>query len=341
MIQSLKNFFRLGRSSSSILDALEEGVIIIDSHLTVCYANAHAVKLLGVSDRQGISSRSAWRHCRALLEICLQKQEIVTDSFLFEEEGVYLELIAKPRKTGAFLLLRDRSRHHRIVEMGKDFVANASHELKTPITIIRGFAETLQEMPELPREITCDILEKIVRNCQRMENLVKSLLTLADIENLPETRFCECDLGALLEGCYTTVLALHPSSLVQLHLPPYKIFVRADPDILELAILNLCDNAVKYSPPPADLQLLLEMRDHSASISIQDKGVGIPPQNIEQIFQRFYTVDKAHSRRMGGAGLGLSIVKTIVEKHHGSISVSSTLGKGSTFRILLPLTKVS
>jgi signal transduction histidine kinase len=222
------------------------------------------------------------------------------------------------------------------MEVGKDFITNASHELKTPITIIKGFAETLQDMPELPREMVVEITNKIVKSCQRMDQLVKNLLTLADLENLPAVRFQECDLIALFESCQDLLLTVHPTARIAIEKKRSPIMVHADPDILELALLNLLENGVKYSSSPAEITVTIEEAGGKVKIAIRDKGIGIPQESLEHIFTRFYTVDKARSRRLGGAGLGLSIVKTIIEKHQGEISVTSQLGSGSTFWITLP-----
>ena len=220
--------------------------------------------------------------------------------------------------------------------MGKDFVANASHELRTPITIIRGFAETLQDLPEISQEMLADITEKIVRNCQRMDTLVKNLLTLADIENIPETRFKPCNLSALIDNCIHLLLSIYPDAQIHIEKNREEIFVSADSDLLELALMNLFDNAAKYSRPPAEISISLHQEGDEVKISISDRGIGIPEADLEHIFERFYTVNKAHSRRLGGAGLGLSIVKNIIDKHDGSITAESVLGKGTTFTIILP-----
>ena len=223
-----------------------------------------------------------------------------------------------------------------MLEVGKDFIASASHELKTPITIIRGFAETLQDMKNLPQDMMDDILEKIVRNCHRMDNLVKNLLTLADIENIPLMNTQYCDLEALLQECKRVVLSIYPLASIQIQKPLGSITAEVDPGLLELAILNLLGNAVKYSQSPAQVSISMHQNPDEVQISIRDQGVGISPEDLEHIFERFYTVNKAHSRKLGGAGIGLSLVKTIVEKHEGIIQVTSAIGKGSTFTVCLP-----
>ncbi len=333
----------------AILESLGEGVIAVDAEMTVRYINFVGSKMLGIPKRHLLAKpfpiildkpmTALLEKCQHILIACQEKQSILTDSItLGENKKVYLDLIAAPKiqRNGAILVLQDKSSHYRVLEMGKDFVANASHELRTPITIIKGFAETLQDMPELPREMVVDITEKIVRNCQRMDNLVKNLLTLADIENLPESRFQECDLGLLVENCRQVVLAVYETGQIDIEKTKKSVTVFADPDILELAIINLLDNACKYSTPPAHITVKINQAEEEASVCISDQGIGIPEQDLERIFDRFYTVNKARSRCLGGAGLGLSIVKTIIEKHDGTISVSSELGVGTTFTIFLP-----
>jgi two-component system phosphate regulon sensor histidine kinase PhoR len=214
---------------------------------------------------------------------------VVTDSIsLGEEKKIWLDLIAAPKAqgNGAIIVLQDKSSHYRVLEMGKDFVANASHELRTPITIIKGFAETLQDMPELPREMLADITEKIVRNCQRMDTLVKNLLTLADLENLPNSRFQECDLVALVEACRQVVVSVYETAQITIEKSSETILVSADPDILELAFINLMNNAAKYSNPPAQITIGLIQEPDEVCITISDQGIGIPPADLEHIFEK-------------------------------------------------------
>jgi two-component system phosphate regulon sensor histidine kinase PhoR len=334
----------------AILESLGEGVIAVDMGMVIRYANFIASKMLGIPKRHLLGKHfSTIEHktssvlidkCKELLIECQNRSTVVTDSIaLGEGKKLYLDLIAAPtaEKNGAIIVMQDKSSHYKVLEMGKDFVANASHELRTPITIIRGFAETLQDLPELAPDMLADITEKIVRNCQRMENLVKNLLTLADIENLPESRFQECDLVALIENCRHVLLSVYPNANVEIIKNKEYIIASADPDILELAITNLLDNAAKYSQGTARITVELEVQKEEVQIVISDQGIGIPAIDLEHIFERFYTVNKAHSRRLGGAGLGLSIVKTIIQHHDGTITVSSELGRGTRFTITLPL----
>lgn len=337
-------FWKKDDEKEVILESLGEGVVIVDNGMKVRHINAIGGKMIGIPCKRMIGKpfplspqSPLLNKCHDLLKACQEKQHRLTDSIsIGQAKKIYFDLIANPKRRGVILILQDKSSHYKVLEMGKDFVANASHELRTPITIIKGFAETLQDLPELPRDMVVDITEKIVRNCQRMDTLVKNLLTLADLENIPASRFQPCDLISLAETCREVAGAIHPTAQIMNEKGKEALFVAADPAILELAITNILDNAVKYSNPPAKITIRLEQEMDEAVISIRDQGIGISPADLEHIFERFYTADKARSRRLGGAGLGLSIVRTIIENHHGTIGVQSELGKGTTFTIRLP-----
>ncbi|MCX6990475.1 MAG: ATP-binding protein [Chlamydiae bacterium] len=333
----------------AILESLVEGVVAVNRDMQIEYVNFVGSKMLGIPKRHLTSkvftelagkNTELFQKCRDLLLAAQKHQTVVTDSLEVDHgKKIYLDLVATPKSQdlGAIIVLQDKSSQHRVLEMGKDFVANASHELRTPITIIKGFAETLQDMEDLPHEMLVSIVEKIVRNCERMENLVKNLLTLADMENISVSPYQSCDLVTLLENCMEIVHAIYTDAVITFTKEKDHIFAAADANILELAIINLITNAAKYSLPPAKIHIIVDVEGEDAKITIKDQGIGIPAHDVDHIFERFYTVNKAHSRKLGGAGLGLSLVKTIIDKHQGTISVSSELGVGSTFTIMIPL----
>jgi two-component system phosphate regulon sensor histidine kinase PhoR len=184
-----------------------------------------------------------------------------------------------------------------------------------------------------------EIVEKIVRTCGRLDKLVRSLLTLADIENLSEERFKPVQLIPMLENCMHTLRMINPSAEVQIKTEAESISMIADVDLFELAIMNILENAVKYSPHPAQIEIFVELSHGAVRLIFKDHGMGISEKDLPHVFERFYTVDKARSRKMGGAGLGLSIVKMILEKHRGRVQVDSELGKGSVFTFTIPLSK--
>lgn len=334
----------------AILESLGEGVMAVDALMNIQYINYIGAKMLGLPRKQIQGKQLAelisrikpalLESCLRLLQTCQEKGELASDALsMTNGRKVHLNLIAAPKanRKGAIIVLQDDTDHYRILEMGKDFVANASHELRTPITIIRGFAETLQDIPEITSEMLQDIIEKILRNCQRMDNLVKNLLTLADIENRSLSNLRVCNLVDLVEQCRQSLFVIHPEAIIEVTTDREEIPLFVVPDLIELAISNLLENSIKYSKPPAKIRVEISVIEDKAKIVIVDKGMGIPAADLEHIFSRFYTVNKAHSRKLGGAGLGLSIVKTVIDKHEGSITATSQLGIGTTFTIILPL----
>ena len=344
-IQSHIDALTLERNEKeAILESLVEGVVATDLQMNVSYANNMALKMLEMDKDSLIGKNFGMTHqpkFYALLVDCQKEGKPLTDHIQIQKEGrkIYLDIIAVPTKDskGAVLVMQDQTAHYKILEMRKDFIANASHELKTPITIIRGFAETLHDNPDLSKEISAEITTKIVNNCLRMTSLIKDLLTLADIDNLPRSRLIETNLADIFEHSKTMVLDVYPKASIEIDIkmdgPPEVI---ADPDLIDLAFTNLIENAAKYSKQPAQIKVTLEEEGNYLKATITDKGIGIPQNDLEHIFERFYTVDKAHSRKLGGTGLGLSIVQSIVTKHFGKITVQSVVGQGTTFIVLLP-----
>lgn len=327
----------------AVLASLVEGVIAVDQNMLITYANAMALKFLGIT-KQNIEDQNfsifEQNRCYKMLIDCIREKRVITDKLQIKQAGetIYLDVVAAPTRdqTGAILVLQDKTSDYKMLQMRKDFIANASHELKTPITIIQGFAETLHDNPELSQEISKEITGKIVKNCLRMSVLIKDLLTLTDIERIPDARLAECDLHEMAEHCRETVQQVYPDA---------KITVQADPEgdftlighenLLEMALLNIIENAAKYSEGEAQIVVSLRRVGEKIELEVRDHGIGIPKNDLEHIFERFYTVNKMESRKKGGSGLGLSIVQTIIHKHQGTISADSVIDEGTVFTIRL------
>ncbi len=330
---------------SAILESLVEGVVAVDRAMTVIYMNKTAEVFLGLSDKQLVGKSFSLAGMPAGLELIREAQEkkqpVVRTFSPGREQRRFIDAVAVPRgdEGGGILVLQDKTSLHKVIELGRDFIANASHELKTPITIIRGFAETLYDHDDLSKEVYKEITEKIVRNCLRMDTLVKNLLALAAVdEGLPRSRLHECDLVETAEQAIQTILTVHPDAQISIKTDGEEPFLLlADGDLIFQALINLLENAVKYSKPPAQVEITVERKPTELCVRITDHGIGIPQEDLDRIFERFYAVDKSHSRSLGGSGLGLSIVERIIEKHHGKIDVTSELGKGTSFTITLPI----
>ena len=338
--------------ASAIIDSLSEGVITVDHDLQITYANLKGAKLLGAPKIQIVGQQlsnvkpkrntQVLLKCQELARAAVQNHALLTDSIVIGEENkVHLDILVVPIgvQKGVAIILQDNSTHHKILTLGKEFIANASHELRTPITIIKGFAEMLHDLPEISESMLEDITDKIMRNCHRMSALVKNLLVLADLDNLPQTCLEERDVSIILEDCRHQLQVIHPEVDIHLKVKQEPLLVNVDPSLIELGLMNLLENAVKYSPSPAKIEIQAFEKDDDILIEVTDSGIGIPEKDLQHIFDRFYTVDKAHSRKLGGAGLGLSIVRSIIEKLEGSLDVNSAFGTGTTFVVTLPKAK--
>ena len=219
------------------------------------------------------------------------------------------------------------------------FVSNVSHELRTPLTCIKGYAETLLEGALDDTQLARRWLNVINDEAKRLERLINDLLDLSMIEaQQVEMKFGPVDLSSILRHA-AAILEPHGKKgkvTIKLEVPKKGLTWAVDEDRLSQVVLNLIDNAIKYSPPDGVVKVKLTTDKENARIEITDKGTGIPEEELPRIFERFYRVEKGSSARFGGRGLGLSIAMHIVEAHGGELQVESKLGQGSTFRIVLP-----
>jgi signal transduction histidine kinase len=232
----------------------------------------------------------------------------------------------------------------RLEDVRRDFVANVSHELKTPLTASRGMVETMIDDPQMPDETRRLFLFKVRDQVERLSALVSDLLALSRIEGDSKSlAISDVDLRGVLEESLNTFWSgLRAKDLeIRRHIPATPAVVRGDKESLAVAIGNLLDNAIKYSPRAATIDIGIEVEDDVVTFSVEDEGIGISPNHQERIFERFYRVDAARSRALGGTGLGLSIVKHIALAHGGNVGVESAPGQGSRFSLILPLQRES
>ena len=242
---------------------------------------------------------------------------------------------------GIMVLIQDITEHVKLDNMRKEFVADVSHELKTPITSIMGYADTLLE-GEYDKETQNRFLNVIATEARRMAKLVTDLLTLSRYDSkkikVEETEF---DLGELVKRCQEKLrfeIEKKNHSMecfVTASVPP----VEADKDGIERVVLNILSNAIKYTPDNGTIKVYVGFVYNDAYIKVIDNGVGIPKDDLSRIFDRFYRVDKARTRELGGTGLGLSIAKEILNQNKGSIDIKSEVGKGTEVVIRLPAKK--
>jgi len=241
-------------------------------------------------------------------------------------------------------VLNDVSELANLERVRRDFVANASHELKTPITAIRGLTETMLDDPSMDDETRLRFVERISAQSMRLSVLVTDLLAISRLEaDQAEQKHDLIDMQELVKRSVSAAKAACVEKQLELSLDPddtisdMKAMTVGDMQSLSQMVDNLLDNAVKYTPSGGQVSVRLTASDHQIQLQVSDTGIGIDNLARQRIFERFYRVDKARSRDLGGTGLGLSIVKNIAEQHGGAVQLESELGVGSTFTVTLPL----
>jgi two-component system phosphate regulon sensor histidine kinase PhoR len=253
-----------------------------------------------------------------------------------ELDGLVWEL----HRTGQ-MLNREIDDMRRMESYRREFIGNVSHELKTPIFSIQGFAETLADGALNDPSVNRTFLQKIVRNANRLDRLARDLSEIARLETgTMEMEITRFNLGELVSEVAETLLPKAEEQDVSLHqtfkdesLPA----VRGDRERIRQVLVNLIDNAIKYNEPGGYVAISAQLHDDVVRISVEDDGIGIPDRHLSRLTERFYRVDKSRARHQGGSGLGLSIVKHILNGHDAQLQVESTVGEGSTFTFVLPL----
>ncbi|WP_407269061.1 two-component system histidine kinase PnpS [Radiobacillus sp. PE A8.2] len=335
----------------TVIDNMESGLMLIDERGYVHLVNRKFLALFGKEPKLTIGYLyydviDQVQIHRAVQEAFLYEEK-VKDSFTIsmEIEQKFIEVVGAPIFSefkdlkGVVLVFHDITELKRVEEMRKDFVANVSHELKTPITSIRGFAETLLEDESDDAEIRAQFLSIILEESKRLQALVYDLLELSKLEKDElRLRYQKLSIDTLLDSILPIMeqQAAMKSIIFKTEIN-HQIIFECDPERLKQVFVNLLNNAINYTPANGEVSLTVqELPENKIGITVRDTGIGIPEVSIARIFERFYRVDKARSRNTGGTGLGLAIVKHIVEAHKGTITVESKVDQGSTFRIVLP-----
>ncbi|MCM3116663.1 ATP-binding protein [Neobacillus sp. MER 74] len=239
---------------------------------------------------------------------------------------------------GVLLVFHDITEIKKLEQMRKDFVANVSHELKTPVTSIKGFTETLMDGAMNNKETLEAFLSIILKESDRLQTLIQELLDLSKIEQQGfRLNIQELDLNELLKEVITILSGKAQAKNIRVSLlcKQDQVMIQGDLDRLKQVFINLIANAMNYTPPEGNVEIILLEHGEKVRVHVKDTGIGISKEEIPRIFERFYRVDRARSRNSGGTGLGLAIVKHLIEAHHGNISVRSELGEGSEFIIEL------
>jgi two-component system phosphate regulon sensor histidine kinase PhoR len=340
---------QIGESASgnrAIFSAMRDGLLVVDAERRITLLNAALQELFGLKDDsvgapfletlrdanvEEAISETFRRHEPIERQIVVANRQLQINSVPMGEDN--------GRVGGAVVLFHDITELKRADEMRRDFVANVSHELRTPLSILRGYIETMLDDPKMPRGECARILEVMEQHSKRLGLLANDLLTLAQLESGGSTvQLNQIDLLRL----FSDLIRDWKKKLSVKSLKPVVdvsddcSVIRADEARLREVFDNLLDNAVKYSSKGGEIRLTAARRDHEIVLSVNDSGIGIGPDDLPRIFERFYRADKARSRELGGTGLGLSIVKHIAQLHGGRVEAESELGKGTTIRVVLP-----
>ena len=336
----------------AVLSSMDEGVIALDKEERVISINNAAAQMFETnpSSAQGRSIQEVVRNLdvQKFVKDALSGEEPVERDIALYSDG---ERILNGHSTvlrdaggsrmGVLIVLNDVTRLRRLENVRRDFVANVSHEIKTPITAIKGFVETLHDGAMKNSKDAERFLVIVQKHVDRLDAIIEDLLSLSRIEQEAERE------EIVLEEAHIKEVLLTAIQLCQVKAAPRNIslelscsedlMAKINPPLLEQAVLNLLDNAIKYSDAESRVQVEARKADSEILIRVRDQGCGIDKKHLSRLFERFYRVDKARSRKMGGTGLGLAIVKHITQAHGGHVTVESAPGKGSTFTLHLPI----
>ncbi|MCC6697590.1 MAG: PAS domain-containing protein [Candidatus Hydrogenedentes bacterium] len=335
----------------AVLSSMVEGVIAFDTAERIISLNTAAARMFGVSQDRAVNraihevirNTELQRMVARLLESGEPVEGVIV---LDHDEEEHLSLQgaalsnAQGARIGGLVVLHDVTRLVRLENARKDFVANVSHEIKTPITAIKGYVETLLDGAHDDPSASRRFLEVISKQADRLSALIEDLLRLSRIEQEALQNSLPMEVGPLAEVLKAAITACEEAAAAKRIRVTMecdaKLRITMNAPLLQVAVLNLLENAIKYSDEGTEIQLRCTCDGSETIISVKDQGCGIDKEHLPRIFERFYRVDKARSRKQGGTGLGLAIVKHIARIHGGKATVESTPQQGSTFRIHLP-----
>lgn len=339
------------RESEAVFTSMSEGLIAVDHKNRIIRINRAARKLLGLSPKEEFRKRNLPEVIRTpnilhfFNKVSQAEEQLEEDFLLYGDKERFLSMRGTALHSdenpvaGIVVVINDVTRLRQLENMRRDFVANVSHEIRTPLTAIRGAVETLQDGAMNEPDDATHFMNMIDKHANRLQQLVDDILALSRLEQqdqnlpfLPETS---------VKSVLTDAVALCREKASQRGM---KIDLACDDHVagtlntslLEQAVVNLIENAIKYCLEDTTIHVSAEVAEHQVLIKVRDEGPGIPPEHLARIFERFYRIDKSRSRTIGGTGLGLSIVKHIATAHQGDVKVESSVGEGTTFTILIP-----
>jgi len=349
----IKTAIKQRNELEAVLSSMKEGVIAVDLDEKIISINQSAASIFKSrpSDLEQRSIQEVIRNpeLQKIIKKAISSGEHSEgDVVLYQDKEIILNvqttslLDENEKFIGIIVVLNDVTRLRHLETMRKEFVSNVSHEIKTPLTAIKGFVETLSQGAMENQGEAKRFLNIIEKHVNRLVALIEDLMHLSVIEQKDKTKEIKLIKGNIRSVIKTAVqvcLAKAESKKIKVNLICHEdISAKIDTQLLEQAAVNLLDNAIKYSEEGGLVQIQVITTDTEVCISFKDYGIGIPKEHLSRLFERFYRVDNARSRKLGGTGLGLAIVKHIVQTHEGYVTVESVPGEGSNFIIHLPMT---
>jgi two-component system, OmpR family, phosphate regulon sensor histidine kinase PhoR len=351
--EKIKNLELRNKEQSAILKSMIEGVIAVDMNDRIIMMNESACRIVN-ADHARVSGKLIQEVIRntKIQEFIASVQKSVHShadkkelQLNFEGKDIFVQIQGSPLQNasgntiGAVIVMHDITDIKKLENIRREFVANVSHELRTPLTSIKGFVETLidEEQTDDDRKKFLNIIQKHV---DRLNSIIEDLLTLATLEKdekEEEFEMGEAKADAIINNVKEICSGKAAAKFIKFNSRiEYNKPIKCSQPLIEQALLNLADNAIKYSPDGSEIIIRCFEREGQINFSVTDKGPGISRIHHEKIFERFYRIDKSRSRKDGGTGLGLSIVKHIMNLHNGKATVESEVGKGSTFALVIP-----
>ncbi|HES60062.1 MAG: PAS domain-containing protein [Calditrichaceae bacterium] len=351
--EKIKTINQQSREQQAVLRSMAEGVIAVDSNKNIITMNTAAYKLLGL-DMDQVEGRKIkeivkYKELRKIITHAIKTNELIEDEIIIPPDDRYVQLHGTMLKNengetiGALVVLNDVTRLRRLEVVRRDFVANVSHEIRTPLTSIKGFIETLLDGAIEEPDTAKRFLKIMIKQSNRLNSIIEDLLTLASIEESEKrqaVQFSKAKINKVIDSALSVCQPRAQNKNIALTVKgDDKIELMMNATLVEQALVNLIDNAVKYSAENTTVEIESVIEKDECVLNVKDQGIGVAKEQLPRIFERFYRVDKARSRTLGGTGLGLAIVKHIAKVHNGRVTVESTVGKGSIFRLILPKIK--
>ncbi len=334
---------------NAILDAMSNGILAVDTNMHITLRNQRIMNIMGISeDPMGkhILEVTRLETLESLAKRVVETGKTVSDEMLigniWERRRLIKVYIIPMRRegkiSGAVIRAEDVQAMRALEQMRSDFAANVSHELKTPLTSIRGFIETLQNGAIEDKDKAHRFLGIISVEAERLNRLIEDILMLSNIESGNIPAFTVINLEKMVEDTLDFVQATAANKKIKLsweNITGDALHVKGNKDWIKQMMINLADNAIKYTQSGGEVNVILDADKDFVTIYVKDSGIGISKDDLNRVFERFYRADKSRSNALGSTGLGLAIVKHIVEQMGGSLELESELGKGTTFKIKL------